>query len=54
MSKFGLFLWSALAWYFVISFMMLDLDITHWSWVARMFLILLTAATYRNFEGDTK
>jgi hypothetical protein len=47
----GLFL-SALIWYLIISFMVLDLDITNWGWVARMFLILFTLVTYKSYENE--
>jgi hypothetical protein len=31
---------------------MLDLDITNWGWVARMFLILFTLVTYKGYKDE--
>jgi Ca2+/Na+ antiporter len=47
----GLFL-STLIGYLIISFMMLDLDVTNWDWVARMFLVLFTLVTYKGYKDE--
>jgi accessory gene regulator protein AgrB len=48
------FILCALMWYGLISFMMWDLSMLNWGWVARMFFVLLTLVTYKGYKDTLK